>query len=215
MSSPEFLNKKLYRKGEIVFDEGSEGNTAFLIESGGVEVFKTVDGERVSLAHLGKGEMFGEMALIDQSPRMAGAQATEAASIVILPRSVLDSKLDHSDKFVRGLIKILVANLRNVHQSYMRRARSIDDYLGDVDFFLAGLGDYLETPDGEAVSDQAMAHLERIDEAVFELKAVFKDHHDRRDSVLRESDTTPQGRPEPPAEVADLVADEGEDQPEQ
>jgi hypothetical protein len=73
----------------------------------------------------------------------------------------------------------------------------------------------VNTPGGEAVSDLAVAHLERIDEAVFELKAVFKDHHDRRDSVLRESDTTPQGEPGPPAEVADLVADEGEDQPEQ
>ena len=215
MSSPEFLNKKLYRKGEIVFDEGSEGNTAFLIESGSVEVFKTVDGERVSLAHLGKGEMFGEMALIDDSPRMASAQAEGNASIIVIPRAVLDAKLGRSDKFVRGLIKILVANLRNVHQSYMRRARSIDDYLGAVDFFLAGLGDYLNTPGGEAVSDLAVAHLERIDEAVFELKAVFKDHHDRRDSVLRESDTTPQGEPGPPAEVADLVADEGEAQPEQ
>ncbi len=132
MAERRLWNKKLFRESEIVFKEGDQGNSAFLVEYGTIEVSKTVDGEKVSLATLRQGEMFGEMALIDDSPRMASAQALENTSVVVIPRGIFDTKLGATDRFVSGLVHLLAANLRNVHQSYMRRARSVDDYLARI-----------------------------------------------------------------------------------
>ncbi len=207
MTERRLWNKKLFREGEVVFREDDMGNSAFLVEYGAVEVSKTVDGEKVSLATLRKGEMFGEMALIDDSPRMASAQALENTSVVVIPRAVFETKLDATDRFVGGLMNLLVANLRNVHQSYMRRARSVDDYLDAIDFFVNSLRQYLQSGDAEAVgSEAAQHHLERIDETVDQLKILLAATPDRRQSVLSASDITTQGDPDPlTPDVAHLV----------
>ncbi|MDP6066816.1 MAG: cyclic nucleotide-binding domain-containing protein [Alphaproteobacteria bacterium] len=207
MTERRLWNKKLFREGEVVFREDDMGNSAFLVEYGAVQVSKTVDGEKVSLATLRKGEMFGEMALIDDSPRMASAQALENTSVVVIPRAVFETKLDATDRFVGGLMNLLVANLRNVHQSYMRRARSVDDYLDAIDFFVNSLRQYLQSGDAEAVgSEAAQHHLERIDETVDQLKILLAATPDRRQSVLSASDITNQGDPDPlTPDVAHLV----------
>lgn len=188
--------KKLYYKGDTIFTEGEEGSHAFIIESGSVELFKTVEGERISLAVLLSGALFGEMALIDGSPRMASAYAVEDSVLLRVTHSMLEAKLKKDDKFTRGLIRVLVSNLRNVHKSYMRRPRSVEDYLQAIDFHLGGLSNYMEKPDAENVGAEAIRHLEAIDITINKLKAVFSNHKDKRRSVLEKSDVTSTGKPD-------------------
>lgn len=206
MAEKELLSRKVFYAGDVVFREGDEGNFAYLVESGAIEIFKTMEGERVSLSTFSKGEIFGEMALVDNSARMASAMAVEETGVVVITRVMFEKRLRPSDKFVKGLIRVLVTNLRNVHQSYMRRARSVDDHLAAIDFFLGGLRKYMNIPNAEEVKADATKQLERMDEALQELKTVFKDHVDKRESVLSKSDTTGQGKPDPiEADVSDLV----------
>jgi len=197
ITEPEFLKKKTFRRGEIIFREGEMGNQAYIVVTGTVEVFRYVEGEKVSLASLRKGELFGEMALVDNSLRMATAVARERTGVVIIPRVLFYQSLGESNTFVHALIRILVTNLRNVHKSYMRRARSVDDYVGAIGFFLGGLRQYMDKPAASDVRVQALKHIERIDREMRELRAVFAEHEDDRQSVLTESDMTHQGKPEP------------------
>jgi len=173
------------------------GNQAYIVVAGVVEIFKHVDGERISLANLRKGELFGEMALIDNSLRMATAVARERTGVVVIPRALFYQSLGDSNTFVHALIRILVTNLRNVHKTYMRRARSVDDYLGAIAYFLERLHRYMEMPEAAEVSGNAAKHIERIDAEIRELRSIFADHEDERQSVLGESDMTHQGKPEP------------------
>jgi len=83
IAEPEFLKKKTFRRGDIIFREGEMGNQAYIVVTGMVEVFKYVEGEKVSLASLRKGELFGEMALVDNSLRMATAVARERTILLI------------------------------------------------------------------------------------------------------------------------------------
>lgn len=66
--------------GEFFFREGDKGESMFVLESGSVEVRKTVGGSELPLCRLGRGACFGEMALIDLSPRSASVQALEDCS---------------------------------------------------------------------------------------------------------------------------------------
>jgi len=64
-----------YPKGTTLFRQGEPGDAAFIVNSGSVGIYREVEGKRVPLATLRKGELFGKMAVIDGSPRMATANA--------------------------------------------------------------------------------------------------------------------------------------------
>ena len=67
-----------YRAGERLFEQGDEGDAAFIILEGEVEVLVRSDGTEQSVAALGKGEIFGELAVIcDQTRSSAIAARTE------------------------------------------------------------------------------------------------------------------------------------------
>lgn len=69
------LNKLRLAPGDYVFKEGDEGEYGYIIESGTIEVGKMSGGKFVKLTDLHEGALFGEMILIDKSPRSASARA--------------------------------------------------------------------------------------------------------------------------------------------
>ena len=82
---------------------------------GKVEILKTTEEDQKILAVLDQGAMFGEMALIDNEPRMASARAVEGpATLLVVTREMFQKKLVRLNPFTRGLIKILVDNVRNL-----------------------------------------------------------------------------------------------------
>lgn len=98
--------------GTKIFKEGEVGDRAYVIQEGQVEIVKaTRDGE-VVLATIGKGSIFGEMALIDSGTRMASARAATACTLIVVTRPAFERKLAKTDPFIRGLLKILVQNVR-------------------------------------------------------------------------------------------------------
>ena len=93
------------RAGEIIFQEGDEPTTAFLIESGTIEILTDSAGEAVALAQIGAGDLLGEMAVIDASPRTATARAVTDCVLVAIDRTSIHERLDAADPVVRALIR--------------------------------------------------------------------------------------------------------------
>ena len=104
------LERKVFYAGQKIFKEGDRGDRAYLIQDGTVEIVKN----GVPLATLAKGELFGEMALVDDQPRMASAVAATDVAVVIISRDTFREKLSKADPFIRGLLSIFVRNIRNL-----------------------------------------------------------------------------------------------------
>ncbi len=82
----ELLQQRDYVKDEIVFDEGEEGQAIYFLFSGKVLICRQgrpLDG---AIAELPAGQFFGELALLDNSPRMAQVRAAEDCTIAVLFR---------------------------------------------------------------------------------------------------------------------------------
>lgn len=78
--------KLQYQAGEIIFRQGYPGDYAYVIVSGQVEIVDVKpDGSIEHIALLEPGQMFGEMALLDDQPRSATARAATDVSLQIMP----------------------------------------------------------------------------------------------------------------------------------
>lgn len=108
----DILERRSYEDGETVFREGSEGSNAYVLQAGEVVISRKVDGEDHELSVIGPGSIFGEMALIDDQPRMASAKVRGGATIVTITKSMYSEKLKQSDPFIRALLRILVETVR-------------------------------------------------------------------------------------------------------
>jgi CRP-like cAMP-binding protein len=71
------------------------------------------------LAVLGPGRLFGEMALIDDQPRMASARAHTNCVLVLINTEMLSGKISKSDPLVRELINNFILNLREMARQHV------------------------------------------------------------------------------------------------
>jgi CRP-like cAMP-binding protein len=97
-----------YRTGQIIFHQGDSGESLYVLLDGLVKVvFTTEHGDEIVLNMLGRGETFGEMALLDDSPRSASIVTVRPAWVFSLPRArLLELMREHpglADEFLRML----------------------------------------------------------------------------------------------------------------
>ena len=108
--------------GDLVFEEGSPGDTMFLLARGTVRIEKRVEaGGFAELALLSPGDVFGEMALIERLPRSARAVAHTDATLFVLGRRDLERWLKSDPMMAVGffveLLRVLSHRLRRSSQA--------------------------------------------------------------------------------------------------
>jgi len=96
-----------YKHGEIIFRQGDEGDYAFLILAGYVEIYAEVDGERKFLTTRGEGDIVGELAVFTQKPRTATVKAIVPTTIKIMRKAEIDQELEKLSPWVGQVIQNL------------------------------------------------------------------------------------------------------------
>ncbi len=96
-----------YHRGKILFREGQESRIAFMIKSGTVDIYKMHDNKKTVLASLGKGDIFGEMAILANEKRSANAVATSFCELVILTEDIMSRLLDSSPVTIKKMVELL------------------------------------------------------------------------------------------------------------
>ncbi len=113
--------QKKFNDGDVIFREGEKSPAAFVIASGQVELFKTAPGGMVRLATLTKGEIFGEMGIIDKAKRSATAVASGAVTLQVITR----------DEFLER-IRVEPEMALRIMAKLSRRLRAMDDRLMEL-----------------------------------------------------------------------------------
>jgi CRP-like cAMP-binding protein len=111
------VRARRYTKGRIIFGEGDPGSHLYLVASGRVSVgVSSPDGRFLELHVFGPGEVFGELALLDDEPRSADAIAQEPCELLLLARTdFLRFLKAHPDVAIR-LLRVLSRYLRRTNQ---------------------------------------------------------------------------------------------------
>ena len=81
------MRRRSFRQGDIIFHKGDPGTTLYLVEHGQIKIFTpSQEGREVVLSIFGPADFFGEMALFDDKPRSASAEAASPATVLTLQR---------------------------------------------------------------------------------------------------------------------------------
>ncbi len=120
--------------GEVLFQEGDEGDRFFVVVEGAVEISRAGRGGTVEkLAVRRQGEAFGEMALLDDAPRSASARLVETARLLVLDRESFRSFLD-PDSAAFGMLVSLSKALRALDVRFTARQNQASAGDGVRDF---------------------------------------------------------------------------------
>ena len=114
------LERISIQAGQAIFDEGDFGDRAYIVEDGIVEISRKVGGEKMTLGTVERNGIFGEMALIDESNRIASAVAVIDTVLIPVPKVAIQSILANADPLLRKLVSVLVSNARSLSDHIAR-----------------------------------------------------------------------------------------------
>ncbi|HYZ92962.1 MAG TPA: Crp/Fnr family transcriptional regulator [Actinomycetota bacterium] len=139
-----------YRKGNVIFVQGEQGERCFTIVEGAVKISAYhPDGREAVMAVLGPGDVFGELSLFDNAPRSADATAIENTELLSLDTSAVTEAIRLHPELAIALLRVLGRRLRHTNEA-----------LQDIAFF--------DVPGRVArrIADLADAHGEKTDDGV-------------------------------------------------
>jgi CRP/FNR family transcriptional regulator, cyclic AMP receptor protein len=104
---------RFFDQGAVIFKENDEGSEMFIIIQGLVEIRKsTGPSSSKILTTLQKGDMFGEMAIIEKQPRSAAAVAVQPTRVLVLNEKLYDSMVAANPDFARKMNRVLSERIR-------------------------------------------------------------------------------------------------------
>jgi len=101
------------REGTILTEEGEPGHECFVLLEGGADV---KIGRR-TVAHIGPGEIVGEMALLESEPRTATVVTTTKTRVLVMTRPVFTTVLEQCPNLARRVMRTLARRLREVQSA--------------------------------------------------------------------------------------------------
>ncbi|MFO7682597.1 MAG: Crp/Fnr family transcriptional regulator [Chloroflexota bacterium] len=110
------LVSRRFGSGQIIFHHGDPGGLLYIIRKGKVKIaYSTLEGQEALLAILGEDDFFGELALLDEAPRSATAEAIEPTETLTLHREDFIRFIRNNPDFSLHVLQTLTLRIRNLN----------------------------------------------------------------------------------------------------
>ncbi|MFP3960388.1 MAG: Crp/Fnr family transcriptional regulator [Spirochaetaceae bacterium] len=133
--------------GAEIFREGEQGSRMFIIQKGSVRITKEFDGRPHVLAELGKGDFFGEMAIVSRMERTATATAVTETQILCFDRKGFESMIEKNAQIAMNVIDKLCRRLAEANAQIQHFFRKNEESLVALDLY----NRFIAKPEGEPV----------------------------------------------------------------
>jgi CRP/FNR family cyclic AMP-dependent transcriptional regulator len=176
------------RRGDVVFSEGAVPEHLYVVEDGRIAIAsKSDDGRESVFALMERGELFGEMGLLDGLGRSAEARALEPSQIVEIPYAPVRAAFEARPELLWGVVALLAGRLRSMDAQLAdsvfldvtgRTAKRLLELAGENDQFLLPITQ-------EELAGMVGASRERVNKAIASfVRLGWIDQSDRRYRIL-------------------------------
>ena len=181
---------KNLQRGDVLFSEGDAPESMYIVLSGRIAIAignQPIDGRESVLALMERGDLFGELALLDNGKRSAMARAIEPSSLLQIPYSIVRQQLQLNPTMLWGVTKLLAMRLR-----------IMDEVLSDSVFLdvtgrtakrllelSSGKDEFVLPITQEELAGMVGASRERVNKAIASfIRLGWLEQHDRRYRIL-------------------------------
>jgi CRP-like cAMP-binding protein len=186
------------RRGDVLFTEGAIPEHLYVVEDGRIAIAqKSDDGRESVFALMERGELFGEMGLLDGLGRSAEARALEPSQIVEIPYSPVRAVFEERPELLWGVVALLAGRLRSMDAQLAdsvfldvtgRTAKRLLELAGEQDEFLLPITQ-------EELAGMVGASRERVNKAIASfVRLGWIDQSDRRYRILDREQITRRAR---------------------
>jgi EAL domain-containing protein (putative c-di-GMP-specific phosphodiesterase class I) len=102
-----------FKQGDTIFKAGDSAHCAYIVESGRVGLY-AINKDDNQIAALDKGELLGEMGIINDMDRSVSAYAETDVELLVIDREQITTRLENSDPIIRGVMEVLLSRIRNM-----------------------------------------------------------------------------------------------------
>ncbi len=121
-----------YQPGQIIFEEGSIGDSMFMIRQGSVEIFKTSSDGEVLLTVQNAGEVIGMFTFFNRGRRLASARARSHVQGQVISQAAGQDPMQNLPKWVQVVIRDFSTRIEQVNQQYARALQEKKELLKNV-----------------------------------------------------------------------------------
>ncbi len=116
-------------RGEVIFTENNYGDEMYIVRSGKVEISRMTEHGKQVLAIIGKGGFFGEMALLNDTPRTATATAVETTTLLTFSKEAVVARIKSNPAFALELLAGLSERLMYTTSRLMGHIAAMEEYV--------------------------------------------------------------------------------------
>lgn len=186
------------QRGDVVFSEGAAAEHLYVMEDGIVAIVsRSEDGRESVFALMERGDLFGEMGLLDGLGRSAEARALEPSQLISIPYEVVRREFDAQPMLLWGVVGLLAGRLRTMDEALAdtmfldvtgRTAKRLLELGGDLDEFVLPITQ-------EELASMVGASRERVNKAIASfVRLGWIDQSERRYCILDRDQLTRRAR---------------------
>jgi CRP-like cAMP-binding protein len=186
------------RRGDVIFEEGADPDHLYVVDDGRIALAsKSEDGRESVFALMERGDLFGEMPLLDGLGRSAEARALEPSTVVEIPYEPVQEVFEQQPDLLWGVVRLLSLRLRNMDAALAdsvfldvtgRTAKRLLDMSDGEDEFTLPVTQ-------EELAGMVGASRERVNKAIASfVRLGWIDQAERRYTILKRDELTRRAR---------------------
>ncbi|MDX2144168.1 MAG: cyclic nucleotide-binding domain-containing protein [Rhodospirillaceae bacterium] len=153
-------------KGQILFKQGDPAVAAYIVASGSVVIYREIDGKKIPVSRIRKGQFFGEMAIIDGTPRRATAMAEEDCTLSLVSKEMIEEKMSAADPTIKSILHMLIDNIRSVPENFAPKPRSLADVATDLREQTDSIAALVRSGGSPSLASEATPVVERLEKTI-------------------------------------------------